>query len=289
MMNTANSIIEQILSANKLEDVISHTNWKVEYKRLLLLIHPDVCGLPDAALATARLNTLRERFEKGVIVADESGGFQTNGYKTIYSGNPDLLHCSFQNYKRLKSTRSCHFLKYIPEEMYWDSNCLIATHTHRAIPLSQQSLPQKHVNWILSRLLEFTALLYEQGYTHCGLNPESVFVVPETHGIQVTSFYHLTLAGRKITTINGQYKNWYPAALFNEKRAVPCIDLELAKKTAIYLLGDTSGSGIKLRKSHNAAFIDFVISQTTDPAATYQQYRALLKRNFKNAFHILNL
>lgn len=70
---------------------------------------------------------------------------------------------------------------------------------------------------------------------------------------------------------------------------MPCIDLELAKKTVIYLLGDPSGSGIRLRKTHHSTFIDFVISQSINPMDTYQQYRTLLKSNFNNVFHILNL
>lgn len=222
-MNTAHLIIPQILKATKLEDVFPLTNWKVEYKRILLLIHPDVCALPEAALATTKLNTLKEQYEKGATFADETGSFQTNGYKTVYRGNPDLLHRSFQNYTRLKSTRSAHFLKYLPEEMYWEGNNLIAKHTHRAVPLSRQSMPQEHVNWILSRLLEFIVLLYQQGYIHCGLNPESVFVVPETHGIQVSSFYHLTPVGRRITNINAQYRNWYPPAFSKKKEPCPVL------------------------------------------------------------------
>lgn len=288
-MNAPSTIITQILRASKLEDLVTLPNWKEEYKKLMLLIHPDVCKLHNAALAAAKLNILKDQFEKRASLADESGSFQTNGHQTIYTGNEDLLRRSLHHYNLLKTIRADHFLKYLPQEMYWQGKNLVTTHTNRAVPISQLNLPQEHVNWILSRLLEFVALLYQHGYTHGGLNPESVFVVPETHGIQVASFYHLTPVGQKITTINAQYKNWYPAFLFKEKRATPAIDIELAKKIAIYLLGDPSGHGIKLRKTHNPAFIDFVITQTNDPVATYQQYRTMLSAHFKKTFHILNL
>lgn len=288
-MNASVTIITQILSAGKLEDLVTRANWKEDYKKLMRQVHPDVCNLPDAALAAARLNILKEHFEKGTAFTDESGHFQTNGHQTTYTGNADLLRCSFHNYNLLRSIGSDHLLKYLPQQMHWQGARLVANHTHRAVPLSQQNLPQEHVNWILSRLLEFVALLYQHGYTHGGLNPESVFVVPETHGIQVTSFYHLTPINRKVATVNAHYKSWYPAFLFKEKRALPVIDIELSKKIAIYLLGDPSGHGIKLRKTHHPAFIDFVIAQSTDPVATYQQYRDLLSANFKKAFHILNL
>ncbi len=82
---------------------------------------------------------------------------------------------------------------------------------------------------------------------HCGLNPESIFIVPETHGIQICSFYHLTKIGNRIGTISGKYSNWYPQDVFKTKIATPIIDLGCSMKIASYLLGDTSGIGIKHR------------------------------------------
>jgi hypothetical protein len=63
----------------------------------------------------------------------------------------------------------------------------------------------------------------------------------KTHGIIIPSFYHMTPLGRPLKTISGRYQHWYPASTFDKKIAQELIDIELAKKVAIYLSGDPSG------------------------------------------------
>jgi serine/threonine protein kinase len=159
----------------------------------------------------------------------------------------------------------------------------------RAIPLGGLTLPQEHVNWVLSRLLEYTAYLAQVDFVHCGLMPENVFIVPENHGIIIISFYHLTRIGSTVKTISAKYKDWYPPELLQTKLATSGVDLEMVKKIAIYLLGDQSGAGVKLRKTHNADFINFLIKRHDDPYNTYKEYRELLKNNFESKFHVLNI
>ncbi|HSY75882.1 MAG TPA: hypothetical protein VK890_03430, partial [Bacteroidia bacterium] len=71
--------------------------------------------------------------------------------------------------------------------------------------------------------------------------------------------------------------------------ATSAVDLEMVKRVAIYLLGDQSGLGVKLRKTHNADFINFLIKRDDDPYNTYKEYRELLKKNFESKFHVLNI
>jgi serine/threonine protein kinase len=203
-----------------------------------------------------------------------------------------LLDKSLSNYNILKSLKgdtALHFQKYIPVSASLNGGKLSFKMDKRAVPLSGLELPQEHVNWILSRALEFTAWLHSVGYVHCGITPESVFVIPENHGIQICSFYHMKPIGSRVTTISAKYKNWYPPNLFSSKEATPNVDIELCKKTAICLLGDKSGSGIKLKKTHNEKFMDFVIAQHYDSYDTFSQYRKLLKDNFEKKFYSLNL
>ena len=129
----------------------------------------------------------------------------------------------------------------------------------------------------------------QEGYVHCGINPESVFIVPETHGIIITSFYHLSLDDGRLRTISAKYQNWYPTEIFKEKRAKSIIDLELCKRTAAYLLGDKSGLGIKLKKTHNKDFINFLLNSHSNAFECYQAYRKMLKRNFEEKYHHLSL
>ncbi|MGB0523879.1 MAG: hypothetical protein ACPGJS_13010 [Flammeovirgaceae bacterium] len=284
-------LIADIQQANKLQDLLDISRLKEEFKQIMKLIHPDLCGHPAAHEAVAKLNELKTNYELGKQYYNESGEFRTNGEFLIYHGKEALLQRSWRNYQTLMALTdeaSQHFKKYLPKAMKFEEGKLHVQLHERAIPLSGKSLPQHHVLWVLSRMLEFSGWLAQVGYVHAGINPESVFVVPETHGIVVTSFYHLTLKNTKLNTLNAKYRNWYPPKIFKEKRAVPVIDLELCKKTAIYLMGDPSGSGIRLKKTHHHEFIDFVIAQDHEPFEAYQKYRAMLKRNFKSKFHQLD-
>ena len=286
--------INKILKAKKIEDVLDPFNLKKEYTTLIKLIHPDVCDLPGADQATIKLNKLKDNYEGGISYQDESGEFKTNGYTAIYNGDKDLLQQSFSNFRTLqafKDESSVNFQKYLPKEINWKGTELEVEFHQRAVPLSGLKLDQVHVNWVLSRMLEFSSWLNQIGFSHAGINPESIFIVPESHGIQVASFYLLTPLGKKLKGISGKYKNWYSPEVFDHKKAVPSIDLELSKRTGIYLLGDQSGVGIKLKRDSevNADVLDFMIQHDDDPTATWKKYRKILEKNFEKKFYKLDL
>ena len=284
--------IKNILKAKKIEDILDTSNIKSEFDALIKLVHPDLCSLPQAHDASSKLITLREAFEKGIVYTDDIGQYSTNGYFADFTGEMDFLKKSFQNYSHLisfKDPSSLNFRRYLPETMEMKGNVLHLTFTHRAVPLYSLQLPQEHVNWILSRLLECIAWFSQIGYVHAGITPESVFVVPETHGIIFTSFYHMTEIDRRLTSISAKYRHWYPASTFDDKIALPLIDIELAKKIAIGLMGDPSGSGVRLKKTHNKQFVDFVIRQHEDAYDTFKQYRALLDKLFEKKFYPLDI
>lgn len=291
-------IIPKILSAKTIADILNVSDLESEFKQIRRLIHPDICPHADAEAAFKKLYELKLIWTDGQSYLDESGEFKSNGFIARFYGTKSLLQTSLRNYDVLKAARKSdfeheHFQKYLPKKMEMKGDVLEVTMDKRAIPLSDliknNPLSQEHVNWVLSRMLEFSALLNQIKYVHCGLNPESVFVIPENHGIQVMSFYHMAPLHSQVKTICGRYKNWYPTSLFSNKLSQPLIDCELAKRTAIYLLGDKSGSGIKLKKTHNKDFIDFVIKQNTDVVMAFKEYREMLKRNFPDNFHILNI
>ena len=288
----AKTAIAAILKAKKIEDILDTSNMKSEFDVLIKLVHPDRCSLPQAHDASSKLITLRDAFEKGRTYTDDIGQYHTNGYFAEFSGESSFLKKSLANYTRLKSFKdpsSLHFHRYLPETMEMKGDILHITFSQRAVPLYALQFPQEHVNWILSRMLECIAWFSQIGYVHAGITPESIFVVPETHGIIFTSFYHMTEIDRPLTTISGKYRPWYPASTFDDKRAVPLIDIELAKKIAIGLMGDPSGSGVRLKKTHNSDFVDFVIRQHEDAYDTFKQYRALLDKLFEKKFYPLDI
>jgi len=287
------TLVTKILSANKIEDILDIADADKEYKRIMMLIHPDKCDHEDASKASVRLNELRDHFINGKEYKDDTGSYRTNGYWVEWTSDKPRMKWSFENYSRflqLSDPASLHFRKYLPEGSSLAGNQKYTfSFGLRSIPLSGQTLPQEHVNWVLNRLLEYCAYLDQTGFSHAGLNPESVFIVPENHGIKICSFYHLTRMGSKVKTISAKYSDWYPRELFSGKIATSAIDIELSKRIAAYLLGDRSGVGVKLRKTHNEAFVGFLLKHHDSPYEALIEYRALLAAHFEKKFHILSL
>lgn len=287
------NIIHSIMNASKFEDVISADNFQAEFKNVAKEIHPDRCKIPMASEAMMKLNQWRDYFENGKEYKDDCGTYKTNGYWVEFTSTEPNLSWSIENFrliKDLKDEASEHFKKYIPERGKLTADGKVRFEfSKRAIPLSGLLLPQEHVNWVLSRLLEYSAYLSQIGFVHCGFNPESIFIIPESHGLQICSFYHWTRFGNRVKTISGKYKNWYPPSMFIDKSASSLIDIELSKKIACYLLGEPSGNAIKLRKTHNEDFINFLVDQHKEAYPILTLYRNLLAKNFKKEFHLLTI
>lgn len=289
-------LVDKLLKSKKPSDIFPD-DWKKLYLQYSKLIHPDYCGLSDAGNAMAIMNHYKDVIENGTPYIDEAGAFRVFEKKIVYvvtDDNRKLISKSVNNYKLLMARHdkaSESFQRYLPKEMLLEKDKLVINLSDRSIPLTGQKLPQVHVNWLFSRMFEFSLYLAQNGYAHIGLNPTTVFVVPETHGIIVISFYHMTTLSRKAETISAKYKMWYPTNLFLKKIATQDIDLELCKKIALYLLGDKSAAGTKLKmdKDVNQVVLNFLLIKHQNNKDEYSQYRELLAKNFERKFYPLNL
>jgi hypothetical protein len=288
-----NALIDKIKKANKIEDVLNMASFKNEFIAIMKQIHPDACTDEGAVEATSKMNIWKDQYENGKPFKDDAGIFKTNGYWADFNTDLPNLKTSVENYnmfQRMKSGADVHFKKYLPKEcLCLPDGTYRFVFEKRAIPLSGLQVPQEHVNWVLNRMLEYCAYLSQIGFVHCGLNPESVFIIPENHGIQVVSFYHLARKDRKISTVSGRYINWYPSHNVKTKLASPVVDIECAKRIAAYLSGDPSGNGVKLRKTHNEDFINFLLTQHDNAYECLMQYQQLLRKNFKTRFYSLTI
>ena len=193
--------------------------------------------------------------------------------------------------KKMTDKSSVGFHRYLPENMLLENDKLTINLKDRSVPLTGEELPQNHVNWLFSRMFEISLWFRNIGYSHMGMNPTTVFVVPETHGIILTSFYHMTHLDKKAETISARYKMWYPTNLFMKKIATQDIDLELCKKIALYLLGDRSAAGTKLKRvpEVHQEILTFLLTKHQNEVEDYQQYRELLSKNFEKKFYPLDL
>jgi hypothetical protein len=293
-MKDISAIIDKILLASHYSEVFARFSFKKQYLEYLKQLHPDICPHPQATEAVSKINFLKKEIEKLNDLKDDAGEMSVlNENEMMWQGSSMLLEKSYENYQklmRLTDKASLHFQKYLPQELYWKGKSLQLKHSEAIVPLSGLRLPEEHVTWVLSRLFEFSAWLNQIGLCHAGLNPESVAIVPKTHGIVILSFYHLSSLSRPLTTISKKYQNWYPHTVFSDKKAVPEVDLSLSQSLGIYLLGDTSGNGVKLKKTHSPELIDFLLQMHYQPYETFDNYRKLLLKLYgKPTFHHLEL
>jgi hypothetical protein len=296
VMDDKDYILNNIISARSYLDVFSDLNaWKEEYKLYVKLIHPDVCDDIRSTEALFKLNNFKEELEIGRTFTDEACNITYTLFSSEFIGDLKIMERNRTNYLKLatlKDEASKHFRLYLPSHMDMLSGGRIKiSYPLRAIPISSMAeLEQKHVNWVLSRLLEFTCWINQSGFCHAGITPDSVFITPENHGLLCTSFYHLTKLDDRLMTISGKYSEFYPASVLLNKTATSNIDITLSKKIAIWLLGDRSGNGSRLRGKVIDEYLDFLQEIDYDPLESYNRYRDLLKKYFNTKeFHHLKL
>jgi serine/threonine protein kinase len=289
----AKDTIEKLKSGKSYIDAFNDiNNWLQEYKKMAKLIHPDICKEPGAKEALAILNQWKEELEKGKTYSDDAGQITYKINSISIEGIKPILETSLKHFSKLMSFKDkmdIDFQRYLPETAKLDTNLEFKTKL-RTLPLSSiGTLTQAHVNWILSRMLEFISYIHKKGYVHAGINPDSVFVEPINHGINVMSFYHMTEIGKKMGTASGKWLYMYPEHVKKDKIAKPDIDIDLCKRTAIWLLGDKSGIGNSLRKTHSIPFLDFCQKKHTDPIQAFFDYRDMLDKNFEKKFIPLHI
>ncbi|MBO9612908.1 MAG: hypothetical protein J7619_09450 [Dyadobacter sp.] len=284
-MTDDSGMIGQVLEATHYHVLAEST--AMTYREILKAVHPDKCKHPRAQEATNHLIEIFRHFTSGSGFTDDSGRFLTNDHWVRFQGDMQVVAQAKRNQQEVASGASEHLRRYMPYS--WDSDSSF-WFSQRAIPLLNLTLPQDHVNWVVSRLLEFCMLLHRHtGRAHLGLTPAQVMLVPETHGIAVAGFYHLSTINGRVQTISGAYRHWYPAQMQRDKTATENADLEMVKRIGAYLLGDRSGLGTSLRKTHHREFVDFLLSSDDDSLACYERYREMLDRNFPSQFIHLNI
>lgn len=284
-MITAVQLIDKLLkSKNYIEIFTNLTEWKHLYKEYIKLIHPDICKLAGVNDANHILNKYREEIEKGKKYTDDAGTVTYFTDKVVFVGDYELLETSFKNFNyliSLKDKGSLNFRKYLPKSALLNKDSLTFFLDKRAIPVcSLGILNQKHTNWIVSRMLELTAWFESIGYVHNGINPESIFVIPENHGIYCLSFYHMVKTNVKLKSVSAKFQHFYSPSIFINKKGITSSDIECSKRTGIYLLGDKSGSGVKLRKTHDLEMLNFLQKQQNVAYDCYKEYRELLSKKY---------
>lgn len=291
---TAEMLIKLLLKGNNFKEVfIDISVWHDTYRSYAKLIHPDVCKLADAEKAYKQLEAYKNFADKGIVFKDDAGEARYFPDRIEFNGDIELLKLSLANYKTLITLKDDWSVKmriFLPKCGEIKDNKLVFMLWEYGVPILALDIqPHDHVNWITNRMFAFVDWLCSVGYVHNGINPTSAIVLPEMHGLNICSFYHLKKIETKLDTVSGPYLSFYPANIFTKKLAEPSTDIALIKKTAIWLLGDKSGIGIKLKKTHNIEIINFLTRVDIDPCKAVDDHKELIKKLFERRFIVLTI
>lgn len=308
---TFNHVVERVLAAKTILealDISTMDSVESSYKAAIRLIHPDKCKHPKAHDALVKLNSMIEDYRKNAKAEKTGKSYQSDAgiirykRKKLYfdDGDVSILSESFKKEKTLWMIANPHLQKYMVSEnasTTWHGNLYTGSHEIKKVVFNEEVMPlmnndyeEHHVRWILSRMLEFILLMHTgPKYVHAGMTPESIFVVPKTHGIIVLLYLHTTRLNAKMSTYSKWYKSWYPDTMFRTKMATPDIDIEMVKKTAVYLLGEHSGNASLLKKRNvSKPLVEFLLSYHNDSVKAYTDYRKMLDKNYEKKFYPLN-
>ena len=229
---------------------------------------------------------------------DDAGKIVHDGDRTlVITGKKALLTKSYDNYKKLFDLSDVTFKKYLPHEMRFLSpdelQVTFFEKSYSPLDILQRvkTIDQPHVNWMLSRLLEFATYLSKNGLSHNGLNMDSVYFIPRNHGCVIISFYHLNNQNEKLVSLSGRRINLYPAYNLVNKISSPSVDISSCKRTALQLMGDETGfgDGFVNDPHYNDNLITYLRNEEHDTLQSYQGYRELLSRFYAKKFHELKL
>ena len=103
-------LITKVLKSKKPSDIFPNDDWKKDYIQYSKLIHTDICKLPNANDAMAKINDYKDLIENGKTFTDETGNFKVFEKELnmllliiieIYYEN-HLIILNFLNLKKIK-------------------------------------------------------------------------------------------------------------------------------------------------------------------------------------------
>lgn len=265
-----------------------------DYRWMTKLLHPDVCPHADAARALSKISGFRKGLKNGFDHLDDAGAVVYNQGYILFKGDPQAIKTSFQRYASLMNLRGKDaefFQGYLPTGCVLEGVQLKLNIPTRAVPISSLGeMEPRHVYWIVSRMLELASWFWQVDMVHGGFNPNTIYVRPKDHGIICPTFYHMVGAHSRMKTISSEFSNWYPPELLKDKKAIDGLDAHLIKKIGIYLLGDPSGIGNKLRGRYGPWVMDFFTAPFESNEVIYRKFRKLLEEHTDTTkFHELKV
>ena len=104
-----------------------------------------------------------------------------------------------------------------------------------------QGIDPKHMAWIWRRLLVALGFAHLNNVIHGAVLPTHVLIHPKLHGVILIDWSYAVLdpstSGESISAISIDYRDWYPTEVFAREIPTPGLDIAMAARCMIDLLG----------------------------------------------------
>ncbi|HLG62052.1 MAG TPA: hypothetical protein VKY19_08975 [Ktedonosporobacter sp.] len=104
-----------------------------------------------------------------------------------------------------------------------------------------QGVDPRHMAWIWRRLLVALGFAHSNNVMHGAVLPTHVLIHPRLHGVILIDWSYAVLdpstTGESICAISSDYRDWYPAEVFAREVPLPGLDIAMAARCMIDLLG----------------------------------------------------
>jgi serine/threonine protein kinase len=109
-----------------------------------------------------------------------------------------------------------------------------------------QGLDQRQVAWIWRRVLSILGYAHSQGTVHGAVLPPHILIEPRTHKLLLIDWSCAIPAGsgQTLRVISGGHLAWYKREYASSRSPTPAIDVALAARSMIYLLGGDPVTGM---------------------------------------------
>lgn len=108
----------------------------------------------------------------------------------------------------------------------------------RTDPLHKDGLDQRHVVWVMDRMLGLLGYIHKIGLIHGCIEPERIRVRPHNHNVMLTGWSHAVykpaITGERILPVNGTFE---APEIRDSGKVGPWTDIYSLGKTLIWLIG----------------------------------------------------
>lgn len=143
-------------------------------------------------------------------------------------------------------------------------------------------MPDRHVAWIISRLLNIVCYIEYNGITHNGISLDTFFISPPLHGGALLGgwWYSVPTGSKMIGTSQDILALMSPESQRNKISSI-YTDLECVRSIGRELLGDKNGTRLLTMKAAPDPFIQWLRGTSLgNPKGTYKRWNEVLTESY---------